>query len=165
MPDFSGRERRKSERFVTDLDIQFHVSFDIETKIDYRVLKSTAGKPPDNYFPAVGRNVSVEGLCFVSDKLLNGGDHLSLNVFVPSSNEPILMEGQVKWSQPCSAETAGGKYETGVKISSVRGESVERSIFIDKVHNILWSNVLETVFSSFKTLVIKQQRQKPPASF
>jgi hypothetical protein len=65
----------------------------------------------------------------------------------------------VKWSQLFQSESGERKYETGVKVLSVRNEAVERSIFFDKVHQIFWSNVLEAVFSSFKTLAIKRKRK------
>ena len=47
---------------------------------------------------------------------------------------------------------------TGVKILTVNGESVANSVFIDTIHNIRWSIVLESVLGSKKHLVLKNKK-------
>lgn len=157
---YFGPDRRQSGRFDTKVGVEFYVTFDIQTKIDFRVKKDAINQKVSKPYQATGKNVSVEGLCFISGKLLAPGDYLILDVFIPSAQSPIPMEGEVKWSQLCRSEAGDRQYETGVKLLTVRDEDVERSVFFDKVHNIVWSNVLEAIFGSFKTLVIKKKRQE-----
>ncbi len=156
MAAYEGADRRHYDRYETDVKIQFHVSFDLETKIQFRV-KQDAALSPETY-TAVGVNVSVEGLCFRSTRQLERGAGLLLDVYVPSATTPIRMEGRVKWSQP--SEHQKGEYETGVRLMTVNGDDVEKSIFTDNVHHIRWSIVLESVFGTFKHLVLEKKKRK-----
>ena len=78
---------------------------------------------------------------------------------MPRANDPILMEGIVIWSK--SIEDAGKQgecCETGVTLLSVNGISVEKSIYFDAIHQVMWSTVLESVFGSFRKLAQKQKK-------
>jgi hypothetical protein len=150
------QERRKYERYETDLKVQFYVTFDLETKIHFKVKEKDKGDFSPEKYHAVSKNISVEGICFVTEKRLNKGDLLALEVYVPSSTQAIHMQGEVRW---CVQEK--GKrdvYETGVKIFTVEGERLEKTIVFDEVHNIMWSAVLDLVFSSFKQLSLKRKQ-------
>ena len=83
------------------------------------------------------------------------GDILDLEIYVPSAKEPIHMEGVVRWCNRC---IKGKKYNTGVKLTSVEGNPVDKSIILDSIHNVAWSIVLESVFGSFKHLMLKQKK-------
>jgi hypothetical protein len=152
-------ERRQHPRYDTNINIQFKVAFDITTKIDYQIIQPSRGELLPEKYSGISKNISVEGIGFQTDRKLKKGDILILDVYAPNVNEPIRMEGAVRWCQPMSRE--GDKpehYETGVKISRVQGEPVDKTIYWDKLHNILWSNVLESVFSSFKESMIKRKQ-------
>jgi hypothetical protein len=158
-----GQERRRHERYETDLDIQFSVTFDVKTKIDFRVKKKKASPSFSEKYSAVSRNVSVEGLSFTSEKELQSGDMLSLDVYVPSASRPIKMEGQVRWCQVSEEEWQRKKlYDTGVRILAVEGETVEKTIFTDSIHSIVWSIVLESVFGTFKHLILERKKIPSP---
>jgi hypothetical protein len=150
------QERRKYERYETDVKVQFYVTFDLETKIHFKVKEKDKGAFSPEKYSAVSKNISVEGICFMTEKRLSKGDLLALEVYVPSSTHAIHMQGEVRW---CVQEK--GKrdvYETGVKILTVEGERVEKTIVFDEVHNIMWSAVLDLVFSSFKQLSLKRKQ-------
>ena len=55
-------ERRKYLRYDTEMKVYFRVKYDIETRVKFKVLK---GEPTHKY-SGLCKNVSVEGLCFVS---------------------------------------------------------------------------------------------------
>ncbi len=156
MQENSGEERRRSPRYETDVKIQFYVNFNLKTVVEYRIKEEGAEDFSEEKYTGITKNVSVEGLCLSSRINLNKGDALYMEVFVPQSKAPIIMEGRVQW---CRAAEGDQKeegiedfYDAGIKVVSVNGEFVEQTIFFDEVHKMLWSSVLETVFSSFKEL-------------
>ena len=158
MPKFSGRERRRHERYETDVKVEFYVSFDLKTKVDFCVEENVRHGAISRKYSAISRNVSAEGIAFESTKDLNPGDRLYMEVYVPTSKAPIHMEGEVRWCQPMHDPVEGKKiifYDTGVRIFSVEGSSVEKSLFYDKENCIIWSVVLESIFGSFKQLTLK----------
>ena len=93
---------------------------------------------------------------------MNPGDRLALEVYVPSAEKPVHMEGEVRWCQEVPDQKSGGGpvFETGVKVFIVENTFVEKSIFIDQIHNVMWSVVLESIFGNFKHLMLK--RKQPP---
>jgi len=161
------KNRRKYDRYETDLKIQFSVSFDVETKIDYRVKSRDAEKYPPQKYHALSRNVSAEGLCFTSKRKLNHGDQVLVEIFLPLSEAPIPMEGEVRWSRlfEHQPDSGGPLYETGILLEKVDGRPVKESIFTDRENRIVWSTVLESVFGSFKHLARsrKNNSNKPQA--
>lgn len=158
MPDFKKDERRSHERYDTDLKIAFCVNFDLETKIKFQLKND---KESQHIHTAFGHNINVEGLGFSSEVELKKGDMLLMDVFLPAIKTPIPMEGKVMW---CSSSAADGgyvgKYRTGVKISRVRGEDVEKTIVIDPANKVQWSIVLESVFGEFKKGILKSKKGK-----
>ncbi len=155
-------EKRKYDRYETDVKIQFYVNFNIHTKINYRIKDKNKILFSKKKYSAISKNVNVEGLCLTSERLLKKEDALLMEVYIPSSQQPILMEGQVRWSQPVDQRSSRKKlYDTGVRLITVNGESVEKSIFIDPVHHITWSIVLESIYGGFKHLVLKKKRSLP----
>lgn len=82
------------------------------------------------------------------------GDKLMMEVFVPSSEKPVHMEGEVRWCTPTG--TGSRVFDTGVKISMVENTPVEKTIVVDSVNKVIWSIVLESVFGSFKHLMMQR---------
>ncbi len=155
---YPGKERRKHSRYEADLKIDFCVGFDIETKIDFRVRKESGKEFSHKKYPALGQNVSAEGLSFSSKKILHIGDILSMDVYVPSASKAIRMEGEVKWSRLSTQEKdAQEMYDTGVRLLKVKEEDVGKSVSIDPRNNVVWSIVLESVFGSFKELTLQRK--------
>lgn len=147
-------ERRKYNRYDTELKIYFRVNYELKTKVEFQLIDKERHTALSEKYSAISRNVSAEGLCFFSDVQLTTGDMLSLEVYLPSQVNPIHMEGEVRWSQegPLS-KPRENKFGTGIKILNVEGKQVEPTIFYDAGHNIIWSVVLDSVFGSFKKIV------------
>jgi len=153
------QEKRKSPRYGTDLKIKFYVHYDIHTKIDFLILHRDKKGFFRRKYKALSKNISAEGLAFLSPKQLKAGDRLVLFVRVPASKKPIRMEGEVRWCQPTCQ---GRDYDTGVQLISVEGQSVEKSLILDPIHKVTWSIVLESVFSSFKHEIFHASTQAHP---
>ena len=156
------QEKREYERYDTHAKIYFHVTYDITTKVKFRVMDKVKNKALSKKYEAVSKNVSAEGLCFSSDKLLVPGDLLYLEVYLPvpadvkiplssKYKKPILMEGEVRWSQEAQAQAKGGKvFHTGVWLLTVNGKPVEESVYFDDANKVVWSIVLESIFGKFR---------------
>ena len=154
------RERRKAERYKTEVEIYFDFAYDIETKVKFELIDREKEKVLSRKYSAVSRNVSIEGLCFVSRKKMEQGDLLHLEVYLPSAKDPIHMKGEVKWCRPVppSHDAPDDKktqysFETGVKLMLVNEEPVHESIHHDKVYGVDWSIVLESVFGNYRMLM------------
>ena len=93
-----NEERRKYSRYGTQMKIYFQVKYDIRTKVEFKVLASANDGEGENY-SGISKNISVEGLCFISDKQLSKGDLLLINVYAPNTQTPVSMEASVLWSK------------------------------------------------------------------
>lgn len=153
MKDTPSSERRKYSRYDTELEVYFHVNYDVRTKVKYQKMDKKHEKPVSSKHSAVSKNVSAEGLCFTSDQALKEGDFLFLEVYVPKAKEPIIMEGEVRWSGKGTATAKKtDKVYTGVKLVTVNGISVHDSVYFDEPNKIVWSAVLESVLGKYRTL-------------
>lgn len=158
----SSDERRKFDRYETDIQIQFYVNFDLKTKINFQVKDKTRKDYSAEKYQALGKNVSAEGVGFISKVKLKKDDRLRMDVFIPAVKDPVVMEGVVRWCQLIEKHPPATElFETGVRITVVNGESVEKTVFIDRIHNIAWSGVLESVFGSFKHAALKRKGLSP----
>ncbi len=153
-------DRRKYERYDTKVEIYFRVAYDVTTKVKFRI-KDDRGRFSARKYPAVSRNVSAEGLSFISSKELSKKDRLYVEIYLPESEGPLVMEGEVRWCVPLSGRGRDKKmYEAGVKISSVQGQSVANSIYYDNTHQIIWSILLESVLGNFRIISEKLAGQR-----
>jgi hypothetical protein len=158
MVDDQSQEKRKYPRFDTELDIKFRVNYDIKTKLDYQEIDKEKHTALTEKRSALSQNVSAEGICFVSDELVEIGTFLYLEVYVPNSEKPVCMEGEVRWSREVKDDKKGNHFLTGVQLAIIDGEKVEKTIFFDEAHQMTWSAVLESTLGQYR--IIGQQRDK-----
>ena len=154
-----SQERRRYPRYDTEAKIFFQVTYDIQTIVRFQIVDREKRKKLSRKYEAVSKNVSVEGLCFTSEKELAIGESLWIEVFLPNQKEPIFMEGEVRWStkiKDLPGKTA--KFDAGIKILSVKDVFVPSSIYQDEDYQVTWSILLESVLGSFR---IYQQKKKP----
>ena len=145
-------EKRKYERFDTEVKIHFYVPYDLKTKVNFEI-KQTPPAASKKKYEGVSRNISAGGICFSSSKKLEKGDGLILEVYLPQTQKPILMEGKVCWSQASRNNLPSvEQFDSGVQLTLVNGKSVEESIYFDHAHQVIWSAVLEMVLGSFSKL-------------
>ena len=152
-------ERRKYLRYDTEMKVYFQVKYDIKTRVEFRILEEEWEGLSAHKYSGLCSNVNVEGLCFVSNKKLNKGDLLLLDVYEPIVKGPVRMEGEVRWSQKNPGK-AGEKdaFRTGVRLIEVNGKSVADSIYFDRKYKIAWSAVLESLFGNFAAMVRKLKK-------
>ena len=151
-------ERRRYERYDTEVRIYFQVKYSLKTIVRFQVLDKEHQRISSQKHSALSKNIGPEGICFSCQKALQKEEVLSLEVYLPGENQPILMEGEVRWSREGSGELGIKKFETGVRIISVNGQPVEPSIYFDSANKIVWSAVLESVFGTFKEFSQKRKR-------
>ena len=152
----SQEERRRYQRYDTQLEVRYSFVYDVKTLVKFQVKDRQSGQVLSRKYSALSKNVSVEGLRFTSGKRLDKGDLLHLEVYVPGAQEPVPMEGEVVWSKAGFFEPQEeNKFDTGVKLLSVRGKNVEGSVFFDEANGLHWSLVLESIFGSFKEWAVQ----------
>ena len=157
-----NKEKRKFKRYGTDVEIYFDFIYDLETKVEFELIDRKKEVPLSDKYSAVSRNVSVGGLCFASSKKVDQGDLLHLEVYLPGAKDPIHMKGQVEWCKPVFPsyeerlleEMEGQRvFETGVRLLSVKEQSVDESVHHDAVYDVDWSVVLESIFGNYRMLM------------
>ena len=82
-------------------------------------------------------------------------DVLSIEIVFPEIEKVIFMVGNVKWSREAGMTGREKKYEIGVRLMSVNGEHVEKTVTFDEIHGIYWSNVMEAVFDKDKHVILE----------
>ncbi len=145
-------ERRRHTRYDTEMKVYFHVKYDIKTRVKFAVIDGGAV----HKYSGLCKNVSAEGLCFVSHKKLNKGDLLLVEVYEPMVKGPVMMEAEVCWCRQIPGEdTKKHLYHAGVRIAAVNGKSVRDTIHMDKEYKVVWSDVLDSLFGSFAAMIRK----------
>jgi len=144
-------ERRNASRYDTKVDIYFRIEYDLKTKVEYQVVDKNLSEKSEKY-SAISKNVSSCGLCITSNKKLDGGEHLAIEVYLPDSQEPIKMAGEVKWSRENPANSSEENFDTGIKINSVEGANVKNTVYFDEIYQVEWSILLEKILGNFKTI-------------
>ena len=98
-------------------DRRKYIRFDLETKVNFKVKKE------DNVYSeeasAETRNLSAEGLCFVSDKNVLPGSILKMTITIPSQSQPVHLEGKVMWSEYLKGSEGEELFEIGVKLFTI----------------------------------------------
>lgn len=152
----NNQERRRYKRFKTEAEIYFSVSYELETKVEYSVIEEQAANRSKKYH-AVSKNVSAQGVCFETEKQLIPGNHLLMEVYIPKSNDPVLMRGEVKWSSPILNNQ--NMYDCGVIVSKVNGLDLDKSIHFDNYYDVDWSILLESIFGNY-SLISKDNKSQ-----
>jgi hypothetical protein len=152
--------KRKYPRFDTDIKVHFQLPYDFRTEVDFSV-DADAKHGALNRYVGFSKNISVQGLCFESNKRLNPGDALWLELHLPSSNEIIFMQGVARWCQLSSASPETVKsFVTGVEVHKVDGIDIEQTVYFDEQYGVTWSHLLERVLGNFA----KAQKKSKPSS-
>jgi hypothetical protein len=153
------KERRKYHRYDTAVKIYFRVHYSLKTKVKFQLINKDSEKFLSKKYFGLSKDISVEGLRFTSAKKLRKGNRLYLEIYLPKHPEAVWMMGEVRWSKLLSSRLKlAYKYDTGVKLTSIMGESVSESIYFDKKYKVFWGSVLNYAFGSFGKL--KQKKRK-----
>ena len=96
-----------------------------ETVLDviYGILGNSASKTK-SYL----KNLSKEGLGLISDRLLQKGSFVELEMKIPGDNIPVFAFGEVAWAN----ETGKSKYDAGIKFTKIKSQ--DRVRLLDYVY-------------------------------
>jgi hypothetical protein len=148
------KEKRRHPRYTAEAKVYFNVIYDVRAKVKFEVMaKSGERAVSQEKIPAISKNVSAEGMCITCSRQLNKGDLLRLEVFLPHKQDPLAMDGEVRWLQELPAK---GRFDTGIRLLNINGNPVVSSVYHDGVNEIVWSSVLESVFGDFKKTTQKR---------
>ena len=145
------QEKRQFERFDKQIKINFEFFYDATTKVKYQVVDQDNSVEK---YEGISKNICATGLCFTSDQKLKEGQTLHLEVYLPRAQSPIHMDGQVRWCDLSqSNKEKFPRFDTGVRLMSVEGQPVDNSVHFDETYHVMWSNVLESIFGTFRKLM------------
>ena len=149
-----SREKREKKRYPKQMDMGFSFAYDMKTKVKFQRLNQGQEKDLINkIYSATSRNVSADGLCFVSDQKFERGATLHLEVYVPTSDNAVNMEGRVRWSKDVIPKEPQKKiFDTGVYLTSVEGQKVKDTVYYDDEYHVVWSPVLELILGTFRKI-------------
>jgi len=154
-------ERRKYERYDTEVDIYFKVSYDLDTKVDFQKADDKYEIAVSQKYSAISKNVSAEGIAFVCDLKLKLSEHLFLEVYLPNSDQAISMKGEVRWSSDYDDPSQEKElFITGVKLLTIENEPVENSIYYDDKNEIHWSVVLDKILGDYGAIMQKKDKDQ-----
>ena len=97
-----------------------YVRFNVKTEVKFQAQQKYQGQTPSENVSAITKNLSVEGVCFLTDKALDPGNMLKLEIVVPDQPEVLHLRGEVMWSIPVSLPDGKQGYETGVKLFTIK---------------------------------------------
>jgi len=70
------------------------------------------------------------------------------------------MLGEVRWSKKLSSSPKDAyEFDTGVKLLTVMGETVSKSVYFDKKYRVFWSIVLDYIFGSFRRCIQENKKR------
>jgi len=156
-----GSNNRKHPRYHTEVEIFYHFDYDLETKVKYEKISKQDESVISQKYSALSKNVSAEGICFISERKLDLGNRLHLEIFLPTTKKPIHMIGDVRWSKSISDEQVeNDQFETGIQLLKVGDDPVQNSIYYDKEYRVEWSAVLEAVLGSYRIMAQKRTKEE-----
>jgi len=105
-----------------------YVRFDLEVRIKFQILGQGKDKTqvPSESVSAIIKNLSIEGVRFISDVRVESGSIIRLEVLLPAQIQPLHLEGQVKWSQSLKQPDGKEMFETGVKLFTIEQSDENR---------------------------------------
>ena len=147
-------DKRQAPRYDKNLQVSFNFPYgfpyDATTQLQYEVENDA----PQEKHTGVSKNICATGLCLTSDHKLEKGQQVRLEIYLPKGSQPIHMVGEVCWCDRSSvSDVKHSLFDAGIKLNTVEGESVDQTVHLDETNHVLWSNVLEAVFGTFRKLV------------
>ncbi len=139
-------ENRKFERYDKNLDVKFDFVYAAAADLKYNV----DGNDPSLKFDAVSRNIGARGMCLTSHHKLEKGQKLHLELYLPTTSQPIHMDGQVCWCDSLGGNSGPDEFDAGIELNSVEGNPVAETVHFDEQYHVIWSNVLESIFGTFR---------------
>lgn len=94
----------------------------VKVALDQRTVKE-----PSEIVSAFTKNISVEGMCFLSDKSFDKGKPVRLEIVLPDDSDPLTIKGQVRWVRSIGGKKqTKPKFEIGIKLFTIEESDVTR---------------------------------------
>jgi len=146
------KDHRTYRRHRLKKDISLDFAYDVDVDVDIS-SKGNLGKPPDFKFKGLCKNISVEGMCLISDEKLKRGEKIDLDCHFSGGKKPVHLQGNVRWSKEVIDKLHNRYFETGIRLTTIEGRFVHRSVRFDKKFNIYWSDALELFTKQLKKVI------------
>ena len=141
------RRHPLKDKALVNFIYDFHANMDVHSA-------EASIKPAAIKCRGVCKNISAEGLCFVSRKKLKRGEKLDLKFYISADNPPLHMQGNVRWSKKSlGSQPTQSQFDTGLKLTMIEGRAVHDSIHFDEAYKLYWSDVLELISGKWKQFV------------
>jgi len=108
-----------------------YIRFDIDAEVNFQVLDKN--RVTLETASALAKNLSIEGVCFISHKKLEPGRIIKLEIILPYQSRPLHLEGKIRWSHPIKNQEGKERFEVGVKLLIV--EKSDETKFIRYVYD------------------------------
>jgi len=104
-----------------------YVRLNVANEVNFRVRDKKTAEPLKAKTPGVSKDISMEGICFSTEKQLEPGTKLDLEIMLSSESEPLILKGEVKWSRPLEAQAnLKAMFETGVQLLTIQESDENR---------------------------------------
>jgi hypothetical protein len=148
-------DKRSYTRLCKTEDVSTEFAYDVRTRMTFRFKKGSYDDA--NLYTGAIKNISAEGLCFVSNQPVNPGEKLEILVSLPGAERAIKMDAEARWTAISKEENNNSRFDTGVRIVTVDGNPVAKSVYYDETYHVHWSIVLEAVLGRFR--IMQQNRR------
>lgn len=118
------------EAAMLSFDKRKHPRVQVSIPVQYKVINQTeealtvvAMEQKKNLLVGKSKDVSAEGLYLMSERHLQRGDILKLEVLLPHENRPLRAFSEVVWT---TNDPAGGRFGAGIYFMALRDEDADR---------------------------------------
>ena len=119
-----------------------YVRLDFITKVSFGLKGENIPEISSGKKIAQTKNISIEGICFSSDRDLKPGDKLDLEIQIENNFRPIHISGVVKWSNPQAQNQDDLLFDVGLEILSIDNTDE------DKFMEYVWGRMKERLTKS-----------------
>jgi Tfp pilus assembly protein PilZ len=149
--------KRKHERYETDVRLDFRMPYDFAATVDFKISDEVI-EGREKVYEGLSKDISVQGLAFETHKHLEIGDLLWIELHLPKSKEVVFMRGEVCWCRRAEEQPDDkAAFLAGISINTVDGMDVEQTVYFDKTYGVQWSELLERVLGGFSKINRKKK--------
>ncbi|MFH1996742.1 MAG: PilZ domain-containing protein [Candidatus Omnitrophota bacterium] len=105
-----------------------YIRVEAQAEVKFELQHLAISKESIHKTPAIAKNLSIEGVCFICERDIAKGTVISLNILLPLEDRPLRLDGQIAWSRPLELSSGRKMREIGVKIFSL--EKSDESRFV-----------------------------------
>lgn len=147
-------ENRSQNRFDTSVNVQFSFKYEIDAEVQYQKLDENIKEESSRKYKGKSKNISSKGLCVLTEAPLSKGDKLLIEILVPGLTPDFILEGEVRWSSENDHKDDSDLcYKSGIEINTIKGQSVNETIYYDETYHVYWSVFLESVLGNYRKFV------------